>query len=121
MVVVIIWPSPQYSRVVTGGLAVLSVVWDQMVTTDLDKAVPALAAPVYFLEGRWDYTCNYQLARSYFDVLRAPVKGFYLFDQSAHSPMFEEPKRLGGVLRHDVLSGCTKLSDEVGSSQKGFR
>ena len=99
----------------------ISVIWDQMVTTDLRKTVPELAVPVYFLEGRWDYTCNYQPARSYFDVLRAPVKGFYSFDHSAHSPMFEEPKRFGEILRHDVLSGRTKLSDEEGSSQKGFR
>ena len=97
----------------------ISVLWDKMVTTDLRKAVPELAIPVYFLEGRWDYTCNYQLARSYFDVLSAPLKGFYSFDQSAHSPLFEEPKRLGEILVHDVLSRRTQLADKDGHQSTG--
>ena len=94
----------------------ISVVWDQMVTTNLRTTVPEVPVPVYYLQGRWDYTCNYQLARSYFDVLKAPVKGFYSFYLSAHRPMFEEPKRLGEILRHDVLRGRTKLSDEGDST-----
>ncbi len=67
----------------------ISVAWDRMASSDLRKAVPELSIPGYFLEGRWDYTCNNQLRRSYFDVPRAPVKGFYTFEQSAHSPIFE--------------------------------
>ena len=92
----------------------ISVIWDQIVATDLRTAVPELTIPVYFVEGRWDYTCNSQLARSYFDELKAPVKGFYTFTQSAHSPMFEEPERFEEILRHDVLTGHTTLADEAG-------
>jgi len=90
----------------------ISVVWDRMAATDLRKAVPKLTIPVHFVEGRWDYTCNYQLAKSYFDVLKAPVKGFYTFDRSAHSPLFEEPTKLCDILRHDVLAGRTQLADK---------
>jgi pimeloyl-ACP methyl ester carboxylesterase len=92
----------------------ISVVWDTMVATDMRTVVPTLAIPVYFLGGRWDYTCSTRLARTYFDVLQAPVKGFYTFDHSAHSPMFEEPARLGAILRGDVLTGGTQLADRVG-------
>lgn len=39
--------------------------------------------------------------RGYFQQLQAPVKGFYVFDNSAHSPLLEEPqaaRRIPGVL-----------------------
>jgi hypothetical protein len=41
----------------------------------------------------------------------APVKGFYTFEQSAHSPMFEEPGKMRRILREDVLAGTNHLAD----------
>jgi hypothetical protein len=43
--------------------------------------------------------------------LKAPVKGFYTFAQSAHSPMFEEPEKMQQIFREDVLAGANRLSD----------
>ncbi len=79
--------------------------------TDLSQAVPALEIPVYFLEGVHDYTCSYTEAKAYFEKLDAPVKGFYTFDRSAHSPLFEEPERTLQILREDVLNGTNQLAD----------
>ncbi len=90
------------------GIATL---WDSMTTMDLSQRVPELAVPVYFFEGKFDYTCSYLLAKEYFQQLRAPVKGFYTFEQSAHSPMFEEPEKMGKILREDVLRGANNLAD----------
>lgn len=89
----------------------VSIVWDKMLTTDLSKQVTKLEIPVYFLEGIYDYTCNYSLAKSYFEILEAPVKGFYTFDNSAHSPMFEEPVKMMQIFREDVLKGTNTLAD----------
>jgi hypothetical protein len=38
------------------------------------------------------------------------MKGFYTFEQSAHSPMFEEPEKMQKVLREDVLAGANSLA-----------
>ena len=84
-----------------------------MAFTDLRKAVPVLSRPVNFLEAGWDLTRNHRLARSYFDVRKAPVKGFYTFEKSAHCPTFEEPKQVVEILRRDVLNGRTRLASEV--------
>lgn len=89
----------------------VSPLWKAMIRTDLSGALPELALPVYFLEGRYDYTCTYSVAREYFDVLKAPVKGFYTFEHSAHSPMFEEPERVRQIVRDDVLQGTNALAD----------
>ena len=40
------------------------------------------------------------------------MKGFYIFEESAHSPMFEEPEKMQKILREDVLAGENNLADE---------
>ncbi|TAL59785.1 MAG: alpha/beta hydrolase [Bacteroidetes bacterium] len=89
----------------------ISILWANMLTTDLSRQVPELKLPVYFFEGIYDYTCSYTEAKSYFAKLKAPVKGFYTFEQSAHSPLFEEPEKMQQILREDVLVGLNNLSD----------
>ena len=85
--------------------------WNKMLATDLSKQVPELAIPVYFFDGVYDYTCSYTLAKSYFETIKAPIKGFYTFEKSAHSPMFEEPEKMQKILREDVLAGGNSLAD----------
>ena len=85
--------------------------WDTMQATDLTKQVTQLAIPVYFFEGAYDYTCAYPLAKEYFAQLNAPVKGFYTFEHSAHSPIFEEPEKMLKILQQDVLAGTNNLAD----------
>jgi pimeloyl-ACP methyl ester carboxylesterase len=89
----------------------ISVLWDKMLTTDLSKQVTELTLPVYFFEGMYDYTVSYTEAKSYFEKLKAPIKGFYTFEHSAHSPLFEEPEKMQKILREDVLAGMNNLAD----------
>jgi len=89
----------------------ISIVWDRMVGTDLRQQLTDIATPVYFLHGRYDYTVNYALARSYLEIIRAPVKGFYTFESSAHSPLFEEPEKMVRILKEDVLTRSNRLAD----------
>lgn len=89
----------------------VDILWNEMIATDLSKQVTQLALPVYFFEGLHDYTCSYSLAKDYFEKLKAPLKGFYTFEQSAHSPIFEEPEKSLDILREDVLAGTNSLAD----------
>lgn len=85
--------------------------WDRMIALDMRKAVPEAGLPVYFFHGKYDYTVSYLLARTYLENLRAPVKGFYTFENSAHSPMFEEPAKMAHIVLHDILNGVNQLAD----------
>lgn len=111
------WQSPFYTvgekfKLWRGKFSAgVSVLWRDMLNTDLSKAVPELTIPVYFLHGKLDYTCSYTVSKAYLESLKAPVKGFYTFDNAAHSPMFEEPARTIQILRDDVLAATNRLAD----------
>lgn len=63
------------------------------------ETVKSVNVPVYFLAGKYDYTCCYELQKEYFDFLEAPEKYFYTFENSAHSPLFEEPKKAEEIIK----------------------
>ena len=117
----IFWPSlrsPQYTlnekiKMWRGKFSSgVSVLWDEMLATDLAERVTELALPAYFFHGIYDYTVNYQLAKDYCIGLQAPLKGFYSFGQSAHSPVLEEPVKARTIMRDDVLAGTNSLADD---------
>jgi len=55
------------------------------------ETVESVQVPIYFFAGKYDYTCNVDLQKEYYDYITAPVKNLYVFENSAHSPIFEEP------------------------------
>ena len=87
----------------------VSVLWETSLATDLRQELTALDLPVYFFEGVYDYSCSYTLAKDYFQDIQAPVKGFYTFGNSAHSPIFEEPER-----SRDSAPGCARRREQPG-------
>jgi pimeloyl-ACP methyl ester carboxylesterase len=116
----IVWPSlrsPHYTlsekiRMWHGKLSSgASVLWDEMLAVDLADRVAELSLPAYFFHGVYDYTVNRQLAKGYVQRLKAPLKGFYTFERSAHSPILEEPQKAQRIMRKDVLAGANSLAD----------
>jgi pimeloyl-ACP methyl ester carboxylesterase len=99
----------------------VSPLWGEMLATDLATVVPSLPVPAYFFHGRHDYTCSYELAARYVSALEASLKGFYTFEQSAHSPVFEEPARSRDILRQDVLRARADLGDAIQPSPGAAR
>ncbi|MBP1631259.1 MAG: putative hydrolase or acyltransferase of alpha/beta superfamily [Bacteroidetes bacterium] len=88
----------------------VSWLWKNILETDLSKKVIKLDIPVYFFHGIYDYTVSYTLAKEYFNLLQAPVKKFYTFEKSAHSPIFEEPEKVKQIFQEDVLAGRNNLA-----------
>jgi pimeloyl-ACP methyl ester carboxylesterase len=85
-----------------------------MLRDDLATRLTEFELPVYVFVGKHDRTASPTLSRAYFDAIDAPVKGFYVFNDSAHSPLFEEPARATQILLQDVLGGTNLLADVVG-------
>ena len=55
--------------------------------------------PVYLLLGRHDCNCSFELAEKWFDTLDAPSKKLIWFENSAHSPQWEEPAKWNAEFR----------------------
>ena len=93
----------------------LKCLWDTVLQTDLIKQVPQLKVPVYIFQGKYDFQVSNVIAKEFTMTLNAPVKGFYTFENSAHSPCFEESEKMCHILREDVLQGKVDLSDNLES------
>jgi pimeloyl-ACP methyl ester carboxylesterase len=88
----------------------ISAVWDSMMKVDLPRMVSEVRIPVYFFHGVHDYTCAFPLSEQYFASIRAPRKIFFRFENSAHSPMLEEPAKMCRILREIVAGGESRES-----------
>jgi pimeloyl-ACP methyl ester carboxylesterase len=73
--------------------------------------IPKIDIPIFFLAGIYDYTVCYSLQKEYFEHIQAPLKAFYTFHNSAHSPLFEEAEKAMEILSQDVLTGRKTLAD----------
>ena len=61
----------------------------------------ACVIPVHFISGYYDYTTPVTLSKELYDCLEAPEKSFYTFNDSAHSPLWEENKLvIEAMLKH---------------------
>lgn len=85
---------------------------DELLATDLTDRVTKIGIPVYFFSGAYDLTVNHTLSKAYLEKLQAPVKGYYTFEKSAHSPIFEESEKMMGIFKADVLAGKNNLADQ---------
>jgi len=77
--------------------------WDQVISDNMLESLISFQVPVYITHGKYDYQVSYQLAREYFEILRAPDKSFFTFENSAHSPNAEEPEKFVQIIRDIAL------------------
>ncbi len=99
--------SPEYSltdlwKYYKGAFFCLNNMWDEVVDLEFDKTVPELKVPVYLTEGRHDQNTPIPIAEQWFNNLQAPRKEWIWFEESAHSPIKNEPELWGKTVRRIV-------------------
>ena len=92
---------PGYAK---GATHLTQVLWDEVVACSFDQTVRELEMPVMLTMGRHDYNTPAELAWNWFEQLKAPRKEWVWFEQSAHSPIQEEPDRWGRAVEAFCLS-----------------
>lgn len=75
----------------------------ELMECNLMKDVTKVDVPIYLLEGIHDNTTPVELAKEWFDKLEAPVKELILFNNSAHSPVFEESSKFAKEITRIIL------------------
>lgn len=84
---------------------------NEMLESDFTK-ITKIDIPVYFFSGKFDLTVNNNLSKAYLNKIDAPLKGFYTFQNSAHSPLFEEPELVRQIFEKDILKNENSLADK---------
>ncbi|MGF6494997.1 pimeloyl-ACP methyl ester carboxylesterase [Luteibacter sp. 621] len=70
---------------------------------DLPKLGTDFAMPVYLIEGAHDMLAPPELAKKYFDSIRAPAKGFVLLEHAGHDPNQDVVDAEYKVLREKIV------------------
>ena len=92
-----------WARYAKGSFYSLRQLWGEISQLNFMETVPKLDVPVYITQGRHDLNAPSLLAREWFDRLEAPYKEWIWFEQSAHSPIVEEPARWQAVIREKLF------------------
>lgn len=65
----------------------------EMMQINLMVNINEVTIPIYFMMGKHDLTTPYELSEQLFSKLKAPEKQWIMFENSAHSPLWEEPDK----------------------------
>lgn len=85
-----------------------TLMWEDVVKIDLFTEIDEIEVPVYFMIGRHDWNTPFEITEEYFDILIAPKKEFIWFENSAHSPCYEEPGRFNRLMVEKVKAETYK-------------
>jgi len=72
-------------------------------TTNIMETIPEVDIPVYIFHGIYDRVASYDLSKQYYEMLKAPKKEFFPFENSAHGLHMEEPQRFVQIIKEDIL------------------
>lgn len=84
------------------GGELINQIIESLFADNLMIGIDSIQIPVYFLHGVHDYQTSYVLAKGFYERLKAPKKEFISFENSAHSPLFEEPNKFNRAIQ-DII------------------
>lgn len=75
----------------------------QLMKLNLSESAAEVSVPLFFMAGRQDQVVPQQVARQYFESVKAAQKHWYWFDNSAHMPDVEEKEKFTRLMLQEVL------------------
>ncbi|WP_144463317.1 alpha/beta fold hydrolase [Bacillus pumilus] len=66
--------------------------WDELMNESIEYRVSTILIPCYFIIGEYDMITPAAVSKPYVEKLTAPIKEWFTFKESAHSPHLEEPE-----------------------------
>jgi len=86
-----------------GLMNTFNVVYPQLQDMDFRLDATHLDLPVYLMLGRHDMNNPYQIPEEYFNLLEAPSKELYFFEDSGHGMIWEEADLFHSLMTSTVL------------------
>ena len=70
-----------------------SPVWNEVTNLDLPKSLTQVDCPIYFFVGATDIQTSTRITQAYFEKLKAPKKALFMFENSGHQILHDEPEK----------------------------
>ncbi|MCC6617245.1 MAG: alpha/beta fold hydrolase [Anaerolineae bacterium] len=101
--------APEYGQLdkvnwLRGLMDVFVNVYPQLADLDFRTQATELSVPVYMIKGRWDVNAINSQTEEYFAVLEAPHKELIWFEDSQHTPLWDEPRHFVEVMVDTVMA-----------------
>ncbi len=94
---------PEYSiidgiRFIKGNYLTRRTMFNSTKDYNMIESYAEFIIPIYFVAGRHDFNTPSSLVKDYFNIIKAPHKEFFWFEESAHDPHFEEVEKFYDIL-----------------------
>jgi len=89
--------------VLRGLMDLYDVMWPQMLDTDFRQDVTQVEVPIYLLDAEHELAARRDLALAWFELLEAPRKRIYTFENAGHSVAFEQFQELHRILTETIV------------------
>ena len=86
-----------------GLMNTFNVVYPQLQDMDFRLDATRFDLPVYLILGRHDMNNPYQIPEEYFNLLQAPSKQLFFFEDSGHGMIWEEAEKFHNIMINTVL------------------
>ncbi len=90
-------------NVLRGLIDMFTVLYPQIQEVDFRTDVARLEVPVYMLDGAAELAARRDLALEWFDLLDAPVKRIFTFENAAHAVAFEQFEAFHRIMLDTIL------------------
>jgi proline iminopeptidase len=90
-------------NVLRGLIDMFTIMYPQLQSIDLRRDAAKLETPVYMLDGQAELAARRDLALEWFDLLEAPRKRIFSFENAAHAVAFEQYEAFHKVLLEIIL------------------
>jgi len=82
--------------------------WNVVLSQNLFVDLPKIKCPVYFFLGAKDLQTNFNIAKDYYNILNAPKKKLFTFENAGHSVLTEEAEQVQNIIVNEILKKVGK-------------
>lgn len=87
--------------------------WSEVLELNLFLDLPTIKCPVYFFLGEKDLQTNYNIARDYYEILKAPRKNIYTFKNAGHSVLVDEAEQVQRIIMDQILKSSHNVPSKL--------
>lgn len=81
----------------------MGTLFNEIKQLNMIKSIPSVKCPVYFFAGRKDFQTNASVTKKFYEKIKAPKKGFFWFEKSAHDVPNTEPDLMQDTIINKIL------------------